>query len=83
PVIPVQYLPICAGLAVREGMAMEDALKALTINPAEILGVADRLGSLAPGKDADVVIWSGNPVELMSKPQVVLIDGKIVYNREA
>lgn len=79
PVIPVQYLPICAGLAVREGMSREDALKALTINPAEILGVADRVGSLTPGKDADVVIWSGDPLEIVSKPELVMIDGKVVF----
>ncbi|MDA8442215.1 MAG: amidohydrolase [Peptococcaceae bacterium] len=80
PVIPIQYLPISAGLAIREGMSQADALKALTINPAEILGVADRVGSLAPGKDADVVVWSGNPFELASKPKLVLIDGKIVFS---
>lgn len=79
PVIPVQYLPICAGLAVREGMSQEDALKALTINPAKILGVDHRLGSLEPGKDADVVIWSGNPLEVMSKPEMVIMDGKVVF----
>ncbi len=79
PVIPVQYLPICAGIAVREGLAQEDAFKAITVNAAEILGVAHRVGSLAPGKDADVVIWSGNPLEVMSKPTLVMVDGKIVY----
>ncbi len=82
PVTPIQYLPICAGLAVREGMSMEDALKALSINAAEILGVDKRVGSLAPGKDADVVIWSGNPVEVMSRPLWVMIDGTMVFQAE-
>ncbi len=82
PVTPVQYLPICAGLAVREGMSQEDALKALTVNAAEILGVENRVGSLAPGKDADVVIWSGNPIEVMSRPLWVMIDGKVVFQAE-
>lgn len=80
PVIPVQYLPISAGLAVREGLSELDALRALTINPAEILGVADRVGSLTPGKDADVVIWSGSPLEFVSKPQVVFINGEVVFS---
>lgn len=82
PVVPVQYLPICAGLAVREGMTQAAALRALTISPAEILGVANRVGSLQPGKDADVVIWSGNPLELMSRPELVIVDGNIVFRRE-
>ncbi len=56
-VTPVQYLPLCAALAVRSGMDENDALRAITIWPAEILGVADRIGSLAEGKDADIVIW--------------------------
>jgi len=79
PVIPIQYLPVCAGLAVREGMSGEDALKALTINPAEILGVDHRVGSLAPGKDADIVIWSGSPLEVMSKPLLVMVEGEVAY----
>lgn len=82
PVIPIQYLPVCGGLAVREGMSTEDALRAITINPAEILGVEDRVGSLEPGKDADIVVWSGHPLEVMSKPEWVMIDGKVVYQAE-
>jgi len=81
PVIPIQYLPVCAALAVREGMKEEDALSAITIKAAEILGISDRVGSLEKGKDADVVIWSGHPLNIMSKPYCVIIDGKIVYER--
>jgi len=79
PVIPIQYLPVCAALAVREGMKEEDALAAITIRAAEILGIAHRVGSLERGKDADVVIWNGHPFDIMSKPCCVIIDGQIVY----
>ncbi|HHW02436.1 MAG TPA: amidohydrolase [Thermoanaerobacterales bacterium] len=81
PVIPIQYLPVCAALAVREGMKEEDALKAITINAAEIIGIADRVGSLEKGKDADIVIWDGHPLEIKSKPACVLINGQIAYKR--
>ncbi len=77
-VTPIERLPLCAALAARAGMDEEDALRAITIWPAEILGVADRIGSLEEGKDADIVIWDGNPLALSSSPQIVLINGKIV-----
>ncbi len=79
PVIPIQYLPVCAALAVREGMKEEDALAAITINAAEILGIAQRLGSLEKDKDADVVIWNGYPLDIKSKPHCVIVNGEIVY----
>lgn len=75
PVIPLQYLPLCAALAVRSGMNREAALRAITVNPAEILGVADRVGSLEPGKDADFAVWDGDPLAVMSRPADVWIDG--------
>ena len=78
PVTPLEQLPLCAALAVKEGMSEEDALRAITVNPAEILGVHDRIGSLEVGKDADIVVWSGHPFELTSRPLWVLIDGEIV-----
>jgi imidazolonepropionase-like amidohydrolase len=77
-VTPIQYLPLCAALAVRSGMAEEDALKAITIWSAEILGVADRLGSLEEGKDADIVVWTDKPLSLEADASVVLINGQIV-----
>ncbi|WP_425803653.1 amidohydrolase [Desulfitobacterium sp. Sab5] len=77
-VTPIERLPLCAALAVKEGMDPEDALKAITINPAEILGVADRVGSLEVGKDADIVIWSDHPFVMEAQPEVVLINGQIV-----
>jgi imidazolonepropionase-like amidohydrolase len=79
PVIPVQYLPLTAVLAVREGMDEDEALRAITINPAEILGVADRVGSLRPGKDADVVVLTGHPLDWRTKVELVLVDGEIAY----
>ncbi len=75
PCTPIQYLPICAGLAVKEGMSEEDALKALTINAAKILKLDQRLGSITPGKDADLVIWENHPFEIQGKPAHVFIDG--------
>jgi imidazolonepropionase-like amidohydrolase len=76
PVIPQQYLPLCAGMAVKSGMDKFEALKAITINPAEHLGVADRVGSLEAGKDADFVITDGRPLELETNVLRVFINGK-------
>ncbi len=78
PVIPQEYLPLCAGLAVKSGMDPYDALRAITINPAKHAGIADRVGSLEVGKDADVVITDGCPFEVSTRVEYVLIDGKIV-----
>jgi len=78
----VKYLPINAALAVREGMPEEEALKAITINPAEIIGVADRVGSLEVGKDADLVIFSGHPFDYRTVAELVLVDGQVAYKRE-
>lgn len=74
-VIPQQYLPLCAGMAVKAGMDEFDALKAITINPAEHIGVADRVGTLEVGKDADLVITNGCPFEVMTEVKAVFIDG--------
>lgn len=81
PVIPLQYLPICAGFAVKYGMKLEKALEAITINPARVLGIDDRVGSIEIGKDADIVIWEGNPLEIQSNVLYTIIDGKVVYKR--
>ena len=79
PVIPQKYLPLCAGLAVKAGMDPFDALKAITINPAEHALVADRVGSLEVGKDADVVITDGCPFEVSTTVKAVFIDGSKVH----
>ena len=77
----VKYLTINAALAVREGMPEEEALRAITINPAEIIGVAERIGSLEVGKDADVVVFSGHPFDYTTVVELVLVDGKVAYQR--
>ena len=78
PVIPQEYLPLCAGLAVKAGMNEFKALQAITINPAKHAGIADRVGSLEVGKDADIVITDGCPFEVTTAILHVLIDGKMV-----
>ena len=75
PVIPINYLPLCAALAVKNGMNETDALKAITINPAKALGIDKKVGSLKVGKDADIVIFDGFPLELMTKAETVFING--------
>jgi imidazolonepropionase-like amidohydrolase len=82
PVIPIQYLILCAALSVKEGMEEYEALKAITINPATILGIADRVGSIEEGKDADIVIMSGHPFDTFSTTDLVLVDGEIAYKAE-
>lgn len=82
PVSKIQFLPICAGLAVKEGMSMEDGFKSVTINAAKICGVDDRVGSLAVGKDGDIAIFDGNPMEVFTKTLCTIIEGKIVYYDE-
>ena len=76
PVTPQQHLPLCAALAIKGGMDPFEALKAITINPAKHLGVADRVGSLEPGKDADIVIFAESPLIAGTDPEAVFIDGK-------
>lgn len=78
PVIPIQHLPVCAAIAVREGMDEMEALKSITINAAEVTGIGDRVGSLEPGKDADVVIFDGHPLDVRSKTVWVFINGQAV-----
>ncbi len=80
PVALIQYLPLCAGLAVKAGLPMEEGLKAITINAAKICRVEDKVGSLKEGKHADIAIFSGNPMEVFTKTLYTIIDGNIVYN---
>jgi len=79
PVVPINFLVHQASLAVKEGLDRDEALRALTINPAQIMGLDDRVGSLAPGKDGDVVVWSGDPLDVFSRAQRVFVDGREVY----
>ena len=78
PVTPLHYLPLCAGLAIKAGMDEYDALRAVTINPAEHIGIADRVGSLEPGKDADIVIMNGSAFESLTETVHVLINGQLI-----
>lgn len=82
PVTLLPYLPLCAGLCVRAGLPMEEAYKAITINPAKICGAESRIGSLAPGKDADIAIFDHNPMSPFSQTLYTIIDGEIVYSKE-
>lgn len=82
PVSKIQFLPICAGLAVKAGMSPEEGLRSITINAAKICGVDDRVGSLTPGKDADIAVFAGNPMEVFTKTLYTLIDGEIVYSSQ-
>ena len=80
PVIPLECLPMCAGLAAAAGLDKEEAWKAITINPATQIGIADRVGSLEAGKDGDVVIWTDDPMTVLgAKSYATIIDGNVVY----
>ncbi|HUJ05470.1 MAG TPA: amidohydrolase [Streptosporangiaceae bacterium] len=79
PVVPIHFLVHQASLAVKEGLDRVSALRALTINPARIIGVADRLGSIEVGKDADLAIWSGDPLDVVSRVQRAFVDGVEIY----
>ncbi|KYZ78052.1 amidohydrolase [Anaerosporomusa subterranea] len=75
PVIPSCFLPVYAGLATRYGLPEEQGLKMITSEAAKILGLGNQLGSIAPGLDADLVVWSGHPFHLASRPELVIVDG--------
>ncbi len=79
PVVPINFLVHQASLSVKYGLDRDTALRALTINPARIIGIDDRLGSLEPGKDADIVIWSGDPLDVLSRVQRAFMDGREIY----
>jgi imidazolonepropionase-like amidohydrolase len=79
PVVPIHFLIHQATLAVKEGLDPVTALRAVTINPARIMGVDARIGSLSVGKDADLVIWSGDPLDVMSRAERAFLDGREIY----
>ena len=83
PVTTLENLPLCAGLAVKEGLPYEEGWRAITINPAEITGIADRVGSLEVGKDGEVVNWTADPLTTIGgAAYITIIDGKIVYKAD-
>jgi imidazolonepropionase-like amidohydrolase len=79
PVVPINFLVHQASLSVKYGLDRDTALRALTINPARIIGIDDRLGSLEPGKDGDVVVWSGDPLDVLSRVQRAFMNGREIY----
>ena len=82
PVVRIQYLPLCAGIAAKEGLGEMGALRAITIDAAKIAGVDKRLGSLKEGKDADIVIYDGNPLEIKGTALFTIVDGKVVWRKD-
>ncbi len=81
PVIPLEYLPMCAALAYKSGLPEMEAFKAITSHAAEILEVGHRIGSIEVGKDADLVIWNGHPFDLQASVEKAIINGNVVYSR--
>jgi len=82
PVSLIQCLPLCAGIAAKEGLGVDEGLRAITINPAQICNVSSRVGSIEVGKDADIAIFDGNPMEIFTKCLYTIIDGKIVFQAD-
>lgn len=81
PVVPLATLPLMAGMAAQAGMDKADALRAVTLTPAEILGVDNRVGSLTPGKDADLSVYDGDPMDITGHAWMVVVDGKVVFKK--
>lgn len=81
PYIPIQYLNVCAAIAVREGLSEKKALEGITIAPAKNLGIDDRVGSIEPGKDADLSLWTEHPFHFSATPVMTMIDGEIIYKK--
>lgn len=79
PVSLIQSLPLCVGLSVKQGLSLEDGYRAMTINAAKICGTDDRVGTIEKGKDADIAVFDGNPMETFTKTLMTIIDGKVVY----
>ncbi len=81
PYTPIQYLNVCAAIAAREGLSVENSLAGITINPAKNLGIDDRVGSLEIGKDADITLWNDHPFHFSALPNLTMIGGHIVYKK--
>lgn len=79
PVVPIEFLVYQAALCVKDGLDRDTALRSITMNPARMLGLDDRVGALAPGLDGDVVVWSGDPLDVMNRALRVLVSGREVY----
>lgn len=79
PDVPIDLLTINGGIAVKEGMDYGEALKSITINPAKVLGISDKVGSISEGKDADIVVFNGDPLKVRTRTLLTIINGQIVY----
>jgi len=80
PVTLIETLPLCAGMVAKSGLGVLEAIRAITINPAKVLGISDRVGTLEEGKDADITIYEGNPLEIFSNCLCTIIRGKVCYD---
>lgn len=80
PVTLIETLPLCAGMAAKSGLGVEEGIRAITVNPATILGISDRVGTLEEGKDADLAIYEGNPLEIFSNCMATIIGGEVCYD---
>ena len=80
PVVPIQYLSISAAVTVKGGLSRDRALRAITIDAAKIIGLGDRLGSIEPGKDADIVVWDRHPLDISSRVELVYVNGTEVFS---
>jgi len=83
PVIPQKHLRVLAAVTVKNGLSLDEALKLITINPARALGIADRVGSIEPGKDADIIVASDHPIKPRSRIDMVFVRGKLAYKADA
>jgi imidazolonepropionase-like amidohydrolase len=81
PDVPLDFLPICGAIAIKDGISFEDALKSITINPAKALGIDNRVGSIEIGKDADIAVFDGDPFKARTKTCFTIVDGEIAYRR--
>ena len=80
PVVALEFLPLCAGLACKAGLPYDEAWRAITLTPAEIMHIDDRVGSLELGKDGDVVIWDSDPLTAVgAAPLYTIVEGKVAY----
>ena len=82
PVVSLKLLPVQVALAIREGLPFDEALKAVTINAAKILGVSDRVGSIEVGKDGGVVVLSRRPFDIEAKVLYTIVNGRVAYSLE-
>jgi len=77
----LDFLPICAAIAIKDGMSFENALKSITINPAKALGIDNRVGSIEIGKDADIAVFDGDPFKARTKTCFTIVNGEVAYRR--